>query len=159
MKKWVKFLFTGTLIAIFYIVFIREKFPLVKELPTVMQKQYDVVLINKRVILEKNGVEQSIGISIDKDRTVYIANCYGEDITKFSVDKDKKEIYIRKDLFNGHEGDFKFQLITLPFSKYKEISSDNKVNVYIDYGIGHELREYNLNNSEYIMLEYREPNK
>jgi len=105
-------------------------------------------------------VYQSIGISIDKDKTLYIANSVGKNIAEFAVNRDKKQIYIRKNLFNYQEGENdKFQLINVPFPEYKEIISDNKVSVYIDYGHGHELREYNLTNSEYKTLEHTNTTK
>lgn len=147
---------------ILYFVFIRDEFPIVEELPDVMQRQFDVVLNPKtnQVKLYKNGVPQSIVISIDKDNTLYIANSLGNNITKFNIDKNKNEIYIFKDEFNYHTRDNdKFQLIKVPYSKYNEIISDNKLNVYIDYGPGNETREYNLANGEYELLEYIYPTK
>lgn len=145
-----------------YFVFIRDRFPVVDELPYIMQKEFNVILNEKtnKVYLEIDGEEQSIGISIDDEKNLYIANAVGNNITKFTVDKNKNEIYIKKDVFNYHSGDNdKFQLIKVPYSKYKEITSRNKVNVYIDYGPGYESREYNLANSEYKLLEYIWPTK
>lgn len=162
MKKTKKVILLSALILIIYFVFIKDKFPIIDELPSVMQNEFDVVLDERtnRVSLEKDGVYQSIGISIDKDKTLYIANSVGENITKFDVNRDKKQIYIRKNLFNYQEGENdKFQLINVPFSEYKEIISDNKVSVYIDYGLGHELREYNLTNNEYKTLEHTNTTK
>jgi hypothetical protein len=149
-------------ILILYFVFIKDKFPIVDELPSVMKKEFVIVLDEKtnRVSLEKGGKYESIGISIDTDKTLYIANSVGKNITKFDVNKDKKEIYIKKILFNYQEGDNdKFQLIKVPYSKYKEITNGNKVKIYIDYGNGYELREYDLTNSEYETLERRGPSK
>jgi hypothetical protein len=147
---------------IIYFVFIRDEFPIVEALPPVMEEQYDIVFDEKmnKVSLQKDGLPQSIVISIDKDKTLYIANSVGDNITKFTVSKEKDEIYIRKNVINYQTGDNdKFQLIEVPYSKYKDIVSENKVNVFIDYGLGYESREYNLTNSEYKMLEYVEPTK
>lgn len=147
---------------ILYFVFIRDEFPVVEELPDVMQRQFDVVLDPKTnlVKLYKNGVLQSIVISIDKDKTLYIANSIGNNITKYKIDKNKNEIYIFKDEFNYHTRDNdKFQLIKVPYSKYNKIISDNALNVYIDYGPGYETRKYNLANNEYELLEYIYPTK
>jgi hypothetical protein len=147
---------------IIYFVFIRDEFPIVEDLPEVMQKQFDVVFDQKtnKVSLKKDGLPQSIGISIDRDKTLYIANSVGNNITKFTIDKDKNEIYLFKDEFGYHSGDNdKFQLIKVPYSKYNEIISDNALNVYIDYGPGYETRKYNLANSEYELLEYIYPTK
>jgi hypothetical protein len=52
-----------------------------------------------------------------------------------------------------------FNLIKVPYSEYKEITSGNKLSVYIDYGKGHELREYNITNSEYKTLEKTDTTK
>jgi hypothetical protein len=145
-----------------YFLFIKDKFPVVDALPTVIEEEFIVMLNEKRnyVYLEKDGEEQSIGIAIDDEKTLYIANPIGNNITKFTVNKDKNEIYIKKSVINYQTGDNdKFQLIEVPYSKYKVIISENKVNVYIDYGLGYESREYNLTNSEYKTLEYIEPTK
>jgi hypothetical protein len=147
---------------ILYFVFLRDEYPIVEELPDIMQRQFDVVLNPKtnQVKLYKNGVPQSIVISIDKDKTLYIANSIGNNINKFKIDKNKNQIYIFKDEFNYHTRDNdKFQLIKVPYSKYNEIISDNALNVYIDYGPGYETRKYNLANSDYEILEYIYPTK
>jgi hypothetical protein len=150
------------LILAVYFLFIKDKFPVVDELPIVLQKEFNVMLNEKRnhVYLEKAGEEQSIGIAIDDEKTLFIANPIGDNITKFTVNKDKNEIYIKKSVINYQTGDNdKFQLIEVPYSKYKDIIRENKVIVYIDYGLGYESREYNLTNSEYKTLEYIEPTK
>lgn len=147
---------------IIYFVIIRVKFPIVEELPDAMQNQFNVVFneSTNSVSLEKNGEYQSVGITIDKNNTIYIANSVGNNITKFTIDKNKSAMYIFKDEFSYHEGDNdKFQLITVPYTKYKEIINNNTLNVYIDYGPGYELREYNLANSEYELIEYIYPTK
>jgi hypothetical protein len=150
------------LILAVYFLFIKDKFPVVDELPIVLQKEFNVILNEKwnYVYLEKDGEEQSIGIAIDDEKTLFIANPIGDNMTKFTVNKDKNEIYIKKSVINYQTGDNdKFQLIEVPYSKYKDIIRANKVNVYIDYGLGYESREYNLTNSEYKTLEYIEPTK
>jgi hypothetical protein len=147
---------------IIYFVFTRDEFPIVEELPVVMQKEFDVVLNPKanQVKLHKDGVPQSVVIFIDKDKTLYIANSVGNNITKFNIDKNKNQIYIFKDEFNYHTRDNdKFQLIKVPYSKYNDLISDNALNVYIDYGPGYETRKYNLANNEYELLEYIYPTK
>jgi hypothetical protein len=161
LKKGKIILITAFILAVYFF-FIKDKFPVVDELPTVMQKEFNVLLNEKRnyVYLEKDSEEQSIGIAIDDKKTVYIANPIGNNITKFTVNKDQNEIYVKKSVINYQTGDNdKFQLIKVPYSKYKDIIRDNKVDVYIDYGLGYESREYNLANSEYRMLEYIEPTK
>lgn len=62
-----------------YFVFIKDKFPVVDELPTIIQEEFNVKLNEKNnyVYLEKDGKEQSIGISIDNEKTLYIANPVG----------------------------------------------------------------------------------
>lgn len=145
-----------------YFLFIKDKFPVVVDLPTVMQEEFNVMLNAEQnyVYLKKDGQEQSIGISIDDEKTLYIANPIGNNITKFTVNKEKNELYIRKNIINYQTGDNdKFQLIEVPYPTYKDIASENKVTVFIDYGIGYESREYNLTNSEYKTLEYIEPTK
>lgn len=161
MKKRKIILLIAFILAV-YFVFIKDKIPVVDELPTIIKEEFNVILNEKKnyVYLEKDGKEQSIGISIDNEKTLYIANPVGSNITKFTVNKVKNEIYIRKNVINYQTGDNdKFQLIKVPYSKYKDITSENKVNVYIDYGLGYESREYNLINSEYKILEYIEPTK
>lgn len=159
-KKIIIFLLSALII---YFVFVGDKYPIVDELPNEMQRQFNVVLNHKtnKATLYKNGEPQSIGITIDKDKTLYIANSVGNNITKFTIDKDKNEIYLFKDEFNYHSGDNdKFQLIKVPYSKYGKIIVNNStLNVYIDYGQGYESREYNLTNGEYKLLEYIYPTK
>ncbi|CEG26230.1 hypothetical protein [Bacillus sp. B-jedd] len=162
MQKKVKTTFIILSVLIIYFVFLREKFPIVDELPEEIRKEFDVVLDEKRdrVSLEKDGKYESIAIFIDQDRALYIANSVGHNITKFTIDQDKKEIYIRKNNFDYKNGrNDKFQLIKLPFSKYKDIAMDKKLTVYLDYGKGHELREYYFPGSEYIVLEHTDTTK
>lgn len=147
---------------VFYFVFIRDKYPIVEELPEAMQKQFNIVYHEdmNRVSLERNGANERIGITIDEDKTLYIANPVGNNITDINIDKNKKEIYLFKSEFSYHEGDNdKFQLITVPYTKYEEVIINNTLTVYIDYGPGNELRKYNVTNGEYELLEYNYPVK
>jgi hypothetical protein len=162
LKKWMRIGFLSVIILVIYFVFIKEKFPIVEELPVVMQEEFEVVL-NERlnsVSLEKDGGYENVAISINKGKTLYIANNVGHNITKFTVNQDKKELYIRKNIFDYKNGNNdKFQLIKVPYSEYKDITKGNKLSVYIDYGKGHELREYDLTNSEYTTLEQTDTTK
>jgi chromosome condensin MukBEF MukE localization factor len=105
--------FLSIIILIIYLVFIKEKFPVVDELPVVMKKEYDVVFNDRMnsVSLEKDGEFENVAISIDKGKTLYIANSVGHNITKFTINKDKKEIYISRNIFDYKNGNNdKFQL-------------------------------------------------
>ncbi|KRF03294.1 hypothetical protein ASG89_22870 [Paenibacillus sp. Soil766] len=63
MKKTKKVILLSALILVINIVFIKDKFPIIDELSSVMQNEFDVVLDEKtnKVSLEKDGVYQSIG--------------------------------------------------------------------------------------------------
>jgi hypothetical protein len=70
-----------------YFLFIKDKFPVVDALPTVMEEEFNVMLNEKRkyVYLEKDGEEQSIGIAIDDEKTLYIANPIGTECLLLNV--------------------------------------------------------------------------
>lgn len=162
MQKRMKLGFIILIVVIVYFGFTRDKFQVVDELPEEMRKEFDVVLDEKRdsVSFEKDDKYENVAIFIDQDKTLYIANSVGHNLTKFTIDQDKKELYIRKNNFDyKNGGNDKFQLIKLPFSKYKNIVMDKKLKVYLEYGKGHERRQYHVPGSDYIVLEHTDTTK
>lgn len=157
MKKLKRIILLIGIIFIVYFLIIKEKYPVVDELPKVMQNEYEIVVSEKMnsVTLEKDGEYQSIGISVDNDKTIYVANAVGHNITAFAINNGKNEIYLRKNLFDYKDGNNdKFQLIKVPYAKYRDISNKNIVKVYIDYEPnGYEIREYTITTGEYKTLE------
>ena len=157
MKKWKKIILIGMIVLIFYFLFFKNQFPIVDELPIVMQKEFDVVVDEEmnRFLLEKDGEYVNVAILIDNEKNFYLANSLGHNITKFYVDKNQRLIYIQKNIVDYKAGGKRFQLIKVPYSEYRSVTNNNKIKVYIDKILGYEIREYNLNNSEYEILDYR----
>jgi hypothetical protein len=147
-----------------YFFFIRDNIPRVNDLPAVLLDKHEIRFDEQTTIpyLVEDFVRQDniLLVAFDKNKTLYIANPVGNNITKYSVDSKKKEVYLFKKVYDyDTDNNPRFQLITIPYSKYRKITNDDKVKIYIDFGNGYDSREYDINTSEYKSLGYVYPTK
>jgi signal transduction histidine kinase len=144
--------------------FIRDNIPRVNDLPAAVFDKYELRIdeqTNISYIVEDSVRKDNVLlVAFDKNKTLYVANPVGNNITKYSVDSKKSEIYIFKNEYNyDSDTNPRFQLITIPYSDYRKITNNGKVRIYIDFGGGYDSREYDVNTSEYKSLGYVYPTK
>ena len=125
---------------------------MINTIPSVFQnQQFQHEFINGMTYITLNS--ETVYPVIDDGRYLYVLNGAGNDFKSYSLDKEKKEIVIRKNIVAAHiRGEEKFQIVKISYDDLKSLIESNKIKIRISYMYLDQqsmLLEYDFNSKQF----------
>ncbi len=104
------------------------------EIPAVFKDQQIGWITNNGITLLQTRQGASVYPIIHDDQALYILSGNADNIKKYYIDKEKRELVIVQDLINPKaRAEGYFQLVTVPADRYQAIINDGKLVVRIQF--------------------------